>query len=378
MQPCKTVGSAAMNLNSLECIPSLAAPDFAQDAPVGIENCTQFSRQINSAWGEQLVSDRKFVVETLAGGKAPGTGDRGWEAGVTEHAKRRDQILSEKERAIQLTLFYKDGIDPEVFQLFVDLKDWPFCFPSHFSMISKICSVSEKDLALFQRYEDGHWINYDQKICIHHDEHLILRLPGVRQCTGFEGKKRSRTPSISGESAATDQPSPMKTLRSLKGLAIPSSSLPPSPVKALTAGVQVIDIDSNKDNDDEVILIPRPSGLAEAACSLPAATNRSLANAASSRSRENGWPFMWAIDQHECFAQVEALVGKKDIKVREAFLEVVPQVTRWVEATWNRHYSAWRHIKNNPQLCRQFLKAIDAGRSDQDGKWAPFVAKKGD
>ncbi|KAK0217790.1 hypothetical protein IW262DRAFT_1298408 [Armillaria fumosa] len=326
MPPRESVASAPLNMDNLERLPSSAMPDLPYGPPVGIENRTQFSRQINSAWGEQLVSDRKFAVEAMAGGKATGSEVRGRAMGVTERAKRRDQVLSEKERAIQLTLFYKDGVDPELFQLFVDSKDWPFFFLSHFSMISRVCGVSDNDLGIFQQYEDGRWINYEQKIRIHRDERLVLRLPGVRQCAGFEGKKCPRTPSISGDSA-TDQPSPTKTLCSTRGVPIPSSSLPPSPVKALTAGVQAIDIDgiASDDDDDEVILMPRPFALAtKNVCTLPAATSRSLANATPSRTGENGWPFMWAIDQHECFAQVEALIGKRDIKVREAFLEVVP------------------------------------------------------
>ncbi|KAK0460346.1 hypothetical protein IW261DRAFT_1428991 [Armillaria novae-zelandiae] len=286
----KAVVLEALDLDGLEQM-----PDLAHHPPIGIENYQCSMRRAARA--------------------KPGDGDQGWGMGLTEHAKQRDQILSEKERAIQLMLFYK-------------------------------------------QYEDGCWINYEQKIHIHHDECLVLRLPDVKQCVGLERKKCSHMPSISRDSIA-DQPSLTKTLCSTKGAAIPSSSsLLLSPVKALTAGAQAIDIDDiDSDGDDnKIILISRPPGFTENACTLPAATSRSLANAAPSCTGENGWPFMWAVDQHECFIQVEALVGNWDIKVREVFLEVVPQATPWVEATWNQHYSIWRGIKNNPKCChRKYL-----------------------
>ncbi|KAK0443241.1 hypothetical protein EV421DRAFT_1735847 [Armillaria borealis] len=301
------------------------------------------------------------------------------EAGVVERSKRRDQVLSEKERAIQVTLFYKDGAEAEVFQLFVELKDWPFCFPLRFSIINRVCNISEKELTAFQRYEDGTWVNHEQKVTIQRGDHLILRLLGVKDCPGLQGKKRSRTPSVSATSATTDQPSPTKTMRSSKGVAIPSSSLPASPVKALTAGVQAIDINSDgeEDDDDKVIFIPRPSGLADALSSLPVASDRSLEGAAPNRTGENGWPFMWAVDQHECFLQVDNLIATKEMKVREAFLQVVPQAKRWVDKTWNRHYGTWRRIQNSPEGCRRLLRAINAGRSEQGGgKWSQFILKE--
>ncbi|PBL01430.1 hypothetical protein ARMGADRAFT_1073713 [Armillaria gallica] len=359
---------------------SSTQPNLLRGPPRGVENHTIFSRQINAAWGERLVNDRKFAVEAVTEGEHVSIGAQRTEVGVVERSKRRDQMLSEKERAIQVTLFYKDGADAEVFQLFVELKDWPFCFPSHFSIINRVCNVSEKELTTFQRYEDGTWVNHEQKVTIQRGDHLILRLLGVKDCPGLRGKKRSRTPSVSATSATTDQPSPTKTMRSSKGVAMPSSSLPASPVKALTAGVEAIDINSDGeegDDDDEVILMPRPSGLADALSSLPAASDRSLVGAAPNRSGENGWPFMWAVDQHECFLQVDNLITTKEMKVREAFLQVVPQAKRWVDKTWNRHYGAWRRIQNSPEGCRRLLKAINAGRSEQGGgKWAQFVSRE--
>ncbi len=216
------------------------------EARPGVWRTIQYFRaRSTQPWGERLVNDRKFAVEAVTEGERLSIGARRTEVGVVERSKRRDQMLSEKERAIQVTLFYKvcdridpamtypdilflffqDGADAEVFQLFVELKDWPFCFPSHFSIINQVCNVSEKELSAFQRYEDGTWVNHEQKVTIQRGDHLILRLLGVKDCPGLRGKKRSRTPSVSATSVTTDQPSPTKTMRSSKGVAMPSSSL---------------------------------------------------------------------------------------------------------------------------------------------------------
>ncbi len=58
---------------------------------------------------------------------------------------------------------------------------------------------------------------------------------------------------------------------------------------------------------------------------LPPSSGRQLHEAVPGRS-DNGWPFKWAVDQHKCFRQVEAILADKsrDVKPAEAFKEVVP------------------------------------------------------
>ncbi|KAK0484670.1 hypothetical protein IW261DRAFT_1416599 [Armillaria novae-zelandiae] len=262
--------SGALDLDGLEQM-----LDSAHHPPVGIENLAQFSHQINAVWGEQL----------------------GWGMGLTEHTKQRDQILSEKEKAIQLTPFYKDGIDPELFK---------------FNMKMGVRSTMNK------------------------------RSTSIMMSTWFCDCQASSRILLQTSLA---QQRPYAQQRELQYHHHPVCCR--AQLKLLQLG---------------------PPGFTENACTLPAVTSHSLANAAPSRTGENSWPFMWAVDQHECFVQVEALVGNWDIKMREVFLEVVPQATQWVEAIWNQHYSTWRGIKNNPKCCR---------RSDQGGKWAPFIMKKG-
>lgn len=48
---------------------SLTQPNLLRGPPRGVENHTIFLRQINAAWGERLVNDRKFVVEAVTGGE---------------------------------------------------------------------------------------------------------------------------------------------------------------------------------------------------------------------------------------------------------------------------------------------------------------------
>ncbi len=67
-----------------------------------------------------------------------------------------------------------------------------------------------------------------------------------------------------------------------------------------------------------------PAVTVSATMLLPS-SGRQLHEAVPGRT-DNGWPFKWAVDQHECFHQVEAILADKtrDVKLAEAFKEVVP------------------------------------------------------
>ncbi|KAK0450497.1 uncharacterized protein EV420DRAFT_1646417 [Desarmillaria tabescens] len=356
--------------------------------PDGIDNREEFARHLDVDWGRHLIKDAGYPVQSRMPAPASGL------AVVTpadavqpmvDRVKRRDQELAEKEHTIKVTIFVKNDQAAEHFKIAVLSKDWPMFSPKKYAIIARACGIAAGELKYFQRYEEGVWVNYDEKIRIRKDENVVLRLLGVQVCQGFETKKRPRSSSPTSGVQSKDQPSPTKTVRTMQGriasttyvLQTTGSSSSTTTI-SLVEDMTLIDLSISDDDDDDLYV---PIAPVQESMELPAVTGRNLSNAeANTPGRGDGiaWPFKWAIDQHECFAQIEELLKtEKDMKVAQAFLKVVPQSSHWVEGTWHHHYTAWKAIKDNMHhpLRKALVKAIQAGRTE-DGKWSPFALRK--
>ncbi|KAK0187167.1 hypothetical protein F5146DRAFT_1004118 [Armillaria mellea] len=342
-------------------------PEFMQPSE-GMENHDVFSRHIDEDWGQHLVNNSGYPVErqapltpallTLCEATAAAATLRNSMAEVVQpvvdRTKRRDREMADKERTIKVRVFAKDNAAAQYFLIAVLAKDWPIFSPKKYAIIACTCNISAGDLQFFQRYEGGLWINYEDNVHVHKDEKVILRLLGVQWCEGYENEARKHARSLSPTSDGLiggEQPSATKTLRTRQG-------------HVTTAGANALQDQSQLEDT-----------------ALPPSTGRDLRNAKANTPYHgdgNGWPFKFAVNQHECFLQVEKLLsGQKEIKIPQAFLTVIPQATRWVDTTWNKHYKAWRSIRDDEHhpLHKGLVRAIHAGRELPKGNWAPFGPK---
>ncbi|PBK80515.1 hypothetical protein ARMGADRAFT_1092082 [Armillaria gallica] len=373
---------------SVEMAPAHAEERSLVDGPrPGNENHTFFSRHIDSDWGA-LLRDRGYPVERAASSATAGrTVGAVGVASTSDQGRRRDRELNHRERSITLSLFIEDKKPAEVFNIEVTSKDWPMFEPRKYALILRACSIEEGRLEFFQKWENGLWIHTEASFRVQKQDHVVLRLWGVKICPGYQTKKRLRSSSTSSvlDISDEDQPSPTKSARKGKGWAVENLTRSPSPQgssSGITKGIQAIDLTSDTDDEDRPALRAVVGELPAATVSatmLPPSSGRQLHEAVPGRT-DNGWPFKWAVDQHECFHQVEAILADKtrDMKPAEAFKEVVPQAKRWVGSTWSRHYKLWKEIKNDaehPQR-RELARAIKMGRGPKEACWSNFMDRE--
>ncbi|KAK0194913.1 hypothetical protein F5146DRAFT_1132338 [Armillaria mellea] len=279
---------------------------------------------------------------------------------AVDRTERRDREMADKECTIKVRVFAKDNAAAQYFLIAVLTKDWPIFSPKKYAIIACACNISAGDLQFFQQYEGGLWINYEDNVCVCKDEKVILWLLGVQQCEGYENEARKHVRSLSPTSDGLiggEQPSPTKTLQTRQGRVATAGANALQPLvldtsSSATSLENLIDLSISDDDEDDLYVPTDWSQLEDTV--LPPSTSRDLCNAKANtpyRSDRNGWPFKFAVDQHECFLQVEKLLsGQKEIKIPQAFLTVVPQATRWVDTTWNKHYKAWRSIRDDEHL----------------------------
>ncbi|KAK0183655.1 hypothetical protein F5146DRAFT_1008722 [Armillaria mellea] len=369
-------------------------PEFMQPSE-GMENHNVFSRHIDEDWGQYLVNNSGYPVErqapltpallTLREATAAAATLRNSMAEVVQPAvdrtKWRDREMADKERTIKVRVFAK------YFLIAVLAKDWPIFSPKKYAIIAHACNISAGNLQFFQRYEGGLWINYEDNVCVHKDEKVILWLLGVQRCEGYENEARKRAWSLSPTSDGLiggEQPSPTKTLRTRQGRVATAGANALQPLvldasSSATSLENLIDLSISDDDEDDLYVPTDRSQLEDTA--LPPSTGQDLRNAKANtpyHGDRNGWPFKFAVDQHECFLQVEKLLsGQKEIKIPQAFLTVIPQATRWVDTMWNKHYKAWRSIRDDEHhpLRKGWVRAIHAGRESLKGNWALFGPK---
>ncbi|PBK61322.1 hypothetical protein ARMSODRAFT_1025839 [Armillaria solidipes] len=376
---------------SLSTAQTSASTPLSIEPPEGTENHEVFSRHIDENWGQHLINDGGYSVErrapatpaalTLREAAAAAT-SRNATAEVVEptvdRAKWRDREMADKERTIKVTVFVKDNEAAQYFIIAVLAKDWPIFSPKKYPIVARACGIPAGDLDFFQRYEDGLWVNHEEKVRVRKDESVILRLLGVQICEGYETRKRPRPSSTASDILVVEErPSPTKTLRTGQGRVATAHSTPPLALEASGKIRSIDDLINLSISDDDDLYAPMNSTQLGDTI-LPPLMGRELKDAKANTPRrgdENGWPFKFAVDQHESFLQVEKLLSSgKEMKVAEAFLKVVPQATRWVDTTWNKHYKAWKAIRDDEHhpLRKGLVRAIRAGRVSPKGNWAPF------
>ncbi|SJL04696.1 uncharacterized protein ARMOST_08066 [Armillaria ostoyae] len=360
-------------------------PSLIDAPPDGIENHDEFSWHIDLDWGLHLINDAGYTAEPQTRGAntaPPLSAPTRLEdvPPVVDRARRRDQEMADKERTIAVAVFSKNGQLAEHFNIAVLSKDWPSFIPRKYQIIVCACGITGDDLEHFQKYDNGLWVNYGPAVIVRKGDNVVLRLFGVKVCPGFETAKRQRSASSASDVQPVGQQSPTKAIQTTQGrAAAPTLTLSSSSMDTDSQPIkEMIDLSMSDDEDDDLYAFILQTSVPEGP-ELPASTGRILSDAEPNTpgraDGKNAWPFKYAVDQHECFAQVEELLLKQEIKLADAFLKV--QSTHWVDGTWYHHYRAWKAIKNGDCWGREALiVAIKAGRTDE-GKWARFAPKKG-
>ncbi len=110
----------------------------------------------------------------------------------------------------------------EVFNIEVTSKDWPMFEPRKYALILRACSIEEGQLEFFQKW--GKWSvdSHRGSFRVQKQDHVVLRLWGVKICPGYQMKKRLRSSSTSLvlDISDEDQPSPTKSAHKGKGRAV--------------------------------------------------------------------------------------------------------------------------------------------------------------
>ncbi|KAK0187163.1 hypothetical protein F5146DRAFT_1142105 [Armillaria mellea] len=349
---------------------SISEPLLIDVPSDGIENHDEFSWHIDLDWELHLINDGSYTAEPLAmamnAGTPASTAARPEAAApAVDHARRRDQEMANKECTITVTVFAKDGKQAEHFNIAVLSKDWPSFIPRKYQIILHACGITADDLEHFQKHDNGLWVNYRPGVVVQKGDKVVLQ--------------------FSSETHPIGEQSPTKVIQMMQGcmaasvLTLSSSSVDNGPPIKEIIDLSISDEDEEDEDEELYAFIRQTSALS--VLELPASTGCDLSKAEPNTlgcgDRTNAWPFKHAVDQHECFVQVEKLLTQEDIKVADAFLKVVLQSMHWVEGIWYHHYCAWKAIKNSGRLNREALVAtIKAGRTEE-GEWGCFAPKKG-